>query len=376
MTERRTGWLWHEAFAWHDTGRARGYHPLHRKWVEQLEHWEHPDTKRRFHNLVEVSNFSEHLVPLKPAPANDEQILRFHLPEYVDRVRRLSAEEGGDAGQGSPFSHGAYEIALLAAGGTITAVNAVLDGAVDNAYALVRPPGHHAERDRGRGFCIFGNAAIAIMHAFAERGIERAATVDWDVHHGNGTQQAFYDDPDVLTISLHQEQWFPRDLGSLAETGQGDGDGRNINVPLPPGSGHGAYLAAIQRVVLPALRAFRPQLIVVPSGFDGGMYDPLGRMMAYSGTFREMTRMLLEAADQLCEGRLVLTHEGGYSPLYVPFCGIAVLEQLSGRRSGVVDPFEDNAATAGGQDLQPHQSARIAEAEALVDQLRIREGVV
>ena len=376
MTERRTGWLWHEAFAWHDTGRARAFDDVHRRWLEPVEHWEHPDTKRRFHNLVEVSGFSEELVPLKPAPANEEQILRFHLPEYVDRVRRLSAEDGGDAGQGAPFSHGAYEIALLAAGGTITAVNAVLDGAVDNAYALVRPPGHHAERDRGRGFCIFANAAIAVMHAFAERGIERAATIDWDVHHGNGTQQAFYDDPNVLTISLHQDQWFPRDSGNLDEAGEGDGDGRNINIPLPPGSGHGAYLAAMERVVLPALRKFRPQLIVVPSGFDGGMYDPLGRMMAHSGTFREMTRQLLEAADELCDGRLVLTHEGGYSPLYVPFCGMAVLEQLSGKQSAVSDPFEDNAAGAGGQDLQPHQSALIAEAEALVDRLGALEGTV
>ena len=161
--------------------------------MQAWEHWENPDTKRRFNNLLEVSEFSEELVPLKPRSANLEQVLRFHTPEYVDRVRELSAADGGDAGEGAPFSHGGYEIALLAAGGTITAVDAVLDRNVDNAYALVRPPGHHAERDRGRGFCIFGNVAIAAMHALAERGIDKVATLDWDVHHGNGTQQAFYD---------------------------------------------------------------------------------------------------------------------------------------------------------------------------------------
>ena len=375
MAERRTGWLWHEAFAWHDTGRVRGFSSAHRRWVQQIEHWEHPETKRRLHNLVEISGFGDELTRLKPQAANVEQLLRFHTPEYIERVQELSAAEGGDAGEGVPFSHGGYEIALLAAGGTISAVSAVLDGAVDNAYALVRPPGHHAERDRGRGFCIFANAAIGVMHAMAEWGIERAATVDWDVHHGNGTQQAFYEDPNVLTISLHQDQLYPRGIGRLDEIGDGAGEGRNVNVPLPPGSGHGAYLAAVERVVVPALRAFRPQLIVVPSGFDGGMYDPLGRMMAYSETFREMTRMLMEAADELCDGRLVLTHEGGYSPLYVPFCGMAVLEELSGKRSAVEDPFGETAGTAGGQELQPHQSAAIAEAEALVEQLREREGV-
>ena len=375
MAERRTGWLWHEAFAWHDTGRVRGFASAHRRWVQQIEHWEHPETKRRLHNLVEISGFGDELSRLKPQPANVEQLLRFHTPEYIERVQELSDAEGGDAGEGVPFSHGGYEIALLAAGGTISAVSAVLDGAVDNAYALVRPPGHHAERDRGRGFCIFANAAIGVMHAMAEWGIERAATVDWDVHHGNGTQQAFYEDPNVLTISLHQDQLYPRGIGTLGEIGEDAGEGRNINVPLPPGSGHGAYLAAVERVVVPALRAFRPQLIVVPSGFDGGMYDPLGRMMAYSETFREMTRMLMGAADELCGGRLVLTHEGGYSPLYVPFCGMAVLEELSGKQSAVEDPFAETAGTAGGQELQPHQSAAIAEAEALVEQLRRLEGI-
>ena len=373
--QRRTGWVYHEAYMWHDTGRMRAFDPTYKRWMQAWEHFENPDTKRRFNNLLEYSEFAEQLTPLKPRAANYEQVTRFHTPEYVETIREMSAGNGGDAGEGAPFSHGGFEIALLAAGGTITAVDAVLDNEVDNAYALVRPPGHHAERDRGRGFCVFGNVAIAAMHALADRGLGRIATIDWDVHHGNGTQQAFYDRDDVLTMSIHQDNWYPRDSGALEETGEEAGDGYNINVPLPPGSGHGAYVATIEQVIVPALEAYQPDLILVPSGFDGGMYDPLGRMMAYSETFREMARLLLEAADQLCGGRLVLSHEGGYSPTYVPFCGLAVVEELSGSRSEAGDPMADNAAGAGGQELQPHQQARISEAATMVERLRSLEGL-
>ena len=363
-----TGWVFHERYMWHDTGRASG--PGRRgDWVQAWEHYENPETKRRFRNLVEATDLIDDLVPLKPRMATVAEIERFHTPAYVESIRRKSAEQGGDAGEGTPFSRGAFEIALLAAGGTITAVDAVLDDAVQNAYALVRPPGHHAEASLGRGFCIFGNVAIAAMHARAARGLERIAVVDWDVHHGNGTQSAFYSDPDVLTISIHQDRWYPRESGALEENGEGAGEGFNINVPLPPGSGHGAYVETMQRVVMPALRAFRPELILVPSGFDGNMYDPLGRMMAYSETYREMTRMLMEAAHQLCGGRLVLSHEGGYAAVYVPFCGLAVMEQLSGKSSGIEDPMLERTAAAGGQELQPHQALVIEDAAALVAKL-------
>ena len=156
---------------------------------------------------------------------------------------------------------------------------------------------------------------------------------------------------------------YPRDSGGLDERGEGPGAGFNINIPLPAGSGHGAYLATLERVVVPALRAFRPELIVVPSGFDGNMYDPLGRMMAYSETFRAMTRTLMAVADELCGGRLVLSHEGGYSPVYVPFCGLAVMEELSGVKTAIDDPMAAAAALVGGQDLQPHQDQIIRQAE-------------
>ena len=372
MAERRTGWVHHESYLWHDTGRWQTLGPKHGRWLQAWEHYENPATKRRFKNLLDISGFAEELVPLKPQPASVEQVLRFHTREYVDRVRALSAASGGDAGIGAEFSKGGYEIALLSAGGTIRAVDAVLDGEVDNAYALVRPPGHHAERDQGMGFCIFGNVAIAAMHALAARGLGRIATVDWDVHHGNGTQQAFYGSSDVLTISIHQDRCFPRESGALEERGEGDGADCNINIPLPPGSGHGAYTETVRQVVVPALRAYGPDLIIVPCGFDASNFDPLARMMAHSDTFREMTRLLLEAADELCSGRLVMSHEGGYSPIYVPFCGLAVMEELSGRQSIAGDPFADHVAGAGRQEIQPHQQEALNEVKPLVDQLRER----
>jgi acetoin utilization deacetylase AcuC-like enzyme len=209
-------------------------------------------------------------------------------------------------------------------------------------------------------------ATSPVRHLQANRAVGRIAMVDWDVHHGNGQQAIFYDDPSVLTISIHQDLCFPPDSGYLADVGEGDGAGANLNVPLPPGSGHGAYLAAYERVVVPALQRFRPEFVVAPSGFDGGYFDPLGRMMAYSKTFRAMTAMLMAAADDLCDGRTVMTHEGGYAAAYVPFIGLAVIEELSGVRSDIADPYLFICAGAGGQDLQPHQDEVIAAAEALL----------
>jgi acetoin utilization deacetylase AcuC-like enzyme len=252
----------------------------------------------------------------------------------------------------------------------MAAIDAVMKGQVTNAYALVRPPGHHAERDRGLGFCLFGNVAVAIMRARQVHGLKRVATVDWDVHHGNGTQQAFYEDPDVLTISIHQDRLFPLRSGGIEENGSGAGEGRNINIPMPPGSGVGAYLAAFERVILPALRKFKPDLIVVPSGFDAGGTDPLGRMMVHSGGYRQMARLLMEVADEVCQGRLVLSHEGGYSATNVPYCGLAVMEQLSGITTNVTDPWLPIMEEWGGQDLQPHQEAAIDRAALALNRLK------
>lgn len=363
-----TGFVYHERYMWHDTGSAASFVPAGGA-VQPDQHAEEPETKRRIRNLLEVSGLLERLVPVKPVAASEEQILAVHERPYVETIRRLSQERGGQAGLNTFFSNGGYEIAALAAGGTIALLDAVVRGTVRNGYALVRPPGHHARPGEGMGFCIFGNAAIAIREMQRRHGLSRIAVVDWDAHHGNGSEEVFYEDPGVLTISLHQDNLFPIGSGGLESRGAGRGEGYNINVPLPPGSGRGAYLEAFRRVVLPALTRYRPELIVVTSGFDACGLDPLARQMLSSPVYREMTRLLLQAADALCAGRLAMTHEGGYSRAYTPFCGLAVMEELSGHATGVEDPFADYIGSFGGQALQPHQEAVIASAERLLDRL-------
>ena len=294
-------------------------------------------------------------------------MLRVHDREYSERLQRESGQPaGGDAGDGiSPFGKNGYDIMLLAAGSAIAAVEAVVAGAVDNAYALVRPSGHHALADHGMGMAYLGNLAIAAKHARAELGVERIAVVDWDVHHGNGTQTAFYDDPDVLTISLHQENVFPPGSGGIEERGEGAGHGTAINVPLPPGTGDGGYDYAVRTVVVPAIRRFAPDLVLVASGFDAGAMDPLARQMLSSEGFRTMARQVLDAAREVCDGRVAMIHEGGYSPVYVPFCGLAVMEERGGARV-LPDPYLALVQGFGGQGLQPHQRAVVDEVAALV----------
>jgi acetoin utilization deacetylase AcuC-like enzyme len=369
-----TGFLWHERYAWHNTGRGTGpYHSDASGWNEpDVRHDENSDGKRRFRNLLDVSGLLDQLVEVKARPATVEEVCRFHTAEYVEKVAADSARYGGDAdqivGEGVPFGRGSYEVALLSAGGTIAMCDAVMDGVVDNGYALVRPPGHHALAHSGMGFCIFGNAAIAAHHLLAARGLSRVAIVDWDVHHGNGTQAAFYDDPRVLTISLHQDNNFPPDSGTLAEIGEGDGKGACLNVPLPPGAGNGAYEEAFRRVIVPALERFQPEFIIIASGLDASAWDPLGRQMITPRGYGRLTRQMMDATASICGGRLALTHEGGYSVSLVPFCGLAIMEELSGIETDVRGSMMyETGDHLGYHDVLPHQAAVIDAAAALID---------
>nr|WP_042182017.1 class II histone deacetylase [Kibdelosporangium sp. MJ126-NF4]CEL14295.1 Deacetylases, including yeast histone deacetylase and acetoin utilization protein [Kibdelosporangium sp. MJ126-NF4]CTQ88662.1 Deacetylases, including yeast histone deacetylase and acetoin utilization protein [Kibdelosporangium sp. MJ126-NF4] len=352
-----TGYLYHELYSWLDRGtRAALFEPDPRIGVQPLWHYDMSDTRRRTHELVVVSGLIDELVPIRPRPATEDELRRVHSPGYVARIQADSDRPGGgDAGDGiSPFGRGTYDIAALAAGGVIEAVEAVWDNRVRNAYTLVRPPGHHALPDAGMGFCVFNNIAIAVRHAQRALGAKRVAVVDWDVHHGNGTQAVFYDDPDVLTISIHQDNVFPVDSGKVTERGTGAGLGYALNLPLPPGTGDGGYRYAMQTVVLPAIQRFQPDLVMVACGFDAGAMDQLGRQMVTSEGFREMTTMVAHVADKVCAGRLVLTHEGGYNPATVPFCGLAVLEALCGKKT-ISDPFFPLMSAMAGQELQPTQ---------------------
>lgn len=305
---------------------------------------ENPETKRRLRNLIEVTGLTRHLAMRGAEPASREDLLRVHPDSYLSAFKAASDAGGGELGLRTPFGAGGYEIAALSAGLAKAALRAVLAGEARNAYALSRPPGHHCTADWPNGFCLLNNIAVAIRAARAEGLVRRVAVIDWDVHHGNGTEAIFWDDPEVLTISLHQDRNYPLDTGGVEATGGPAAPMSNLNLPLPPGCGHSAYLHAMERVVLPALDRFRPEAIVVACGFDAAAVDPLGRMLCSAETFRVLTRMAMQAADRLCDGRLVLVHEGGYSEVYVPFCGHAVLEELSGSDIAAPDPLAATVA--------------------------------
>lgn len=337
------GFCFDERTLWHSTGEAALFlRPG--GWVQPPAGGgaaENPETKRRFKNLLEVSGLWRKLAVETADAAPDEAIRRIHPDSYLTEFKRLSAADGGILGEESPFGHGGYDIAALSAGLAIHAMDRVLTGAWRNAYSLSRPPGHHCMPDHSMGFCLLANIPIAIEEMKARHGLGKVAVIDWDVHHGNGTEAIFWNRPDVLTISLHQANCYPLNSGGTEARGEGAGQGANINIPLLPGGGHTSYLAALDRIVLPALERFRPDLIVVASGLDANGLDPLARMMAHSITYRAMTARLMQAADTLCDGRLVLVHEGGYSEVLVPFCGHAIMETLSGQTTAVVDPLLD-----------------------------------
>src|SRR6476646_2385371 len=363
-----TGWLWEERYAWHDGGTWNDIGSMTPKAYAQPERaFENPETKRRFRNLLDVTGVLDRLVPLRARPATDEEILRVHTPAHLAHVRALGAT-GGDAGDGTAMGRWGDEIAVLAAGGSIVAADAVLDGSVDNAYALVRPPGHHAEPEKSMGFCVFSNIGIAIRHAQQVRGVGRVAVVYWDVHHCYGTETIFRSDPNVLSISLHQDEHYPPGRGRVDVVGEGAARGANLNIPLPPGSGIAAYGLAFEEVVVPALRAFRPELIVVASGFDASAYDPLGRMDLNADDFRSLTAALMEVAADVCDGRLLMSHEGGYSAFYVPYCGLAVLEQMSGQRSDTdFSGVAPDSHRHGPRALEAHERAAVERAAANVE---------
>lgn len=355
---RKTGMVASELYFWHDTQNWCGLFPPTLE-IQPGTHFENPETKRRFQNLIQATGLWSHLSLITPKPAGDDLIGLVHPASQVAHLRSVCKSGGGDAGELTPMGPASLDIARLAVGGVISAVDAVMTGALDNAYVLCRPPGHHALPDMAMGFCLFANAALGVRYAQQTYGITRVATVDWDVHHGNGTEAIFLDDPDVLTISLHQDNLFPPESGGVEVTGA---EGRNLNIPLPPGSGSGAYQKAFERIVVPALDRFAPELIVLPCGFDASALDPLGIQMLSSEDFRWMTRQVLAVADRHCNGKVIATHEGGYSETYVPYCGLAVIEELSGASATLQDPFHDHIANYGGQALSGDQAAAIERA--------------
>lgn len=313
---RRTAVMIHEAFLAHDPG------PGHVETPQRLEglfrELDRPEQRQRF------------LFP-QFVPADQDTLALNHSREHIARVAATA---------GSPFecldpdtytSARSYEAACLAAGAVVGAVELVAGGQADNAFALVRPPGHHAEHDHTSGFCLFNNIAVAARHALQNLGLERILIVDWDLHHGNGTQHAFYDTDQVLFFSTHQYPYFPGS-GAVEETGRGRGAGYTINVPLPGGQDDPAFARIFNELLVPLAEAYRPELILVSAGFDTYAGDPLGTMMVSEEGYAYLTGVVRELAAGLCGGRLVLVLEGGYDLTIMERGSLACLGELAGDR--------------------------------------------
>jgi acetoin utilization deacetylase AcuC-like enzyme len=274
----------------------------------------HPESQQRLRTILRVleeQHMLERLTPIPAVPVSMERLERCHTRTYIEQVQRVARQGGGHLDADTYVRPASYEAALMAAGGVVEATRTVLDGDVDNAFALVRPPGHHALRGRGMGFCLFNNVAVAARYALTERSLDRVLIVDFDVHHGNGTQDEFYDDPTVMYISTHQYPYYPG-TGYWNETGRGDGVGSIVNVPLSGGVGDEGFARILAEIVGPAAWRFQPQLVLVSAGYDAHWDDPLAYMQLSIGGYTAIARMLKELAAELCDGRLVFTLEGGY----------------------------------------------------------------
>ena len=364
--EKKTAFICDESYFWHDAGGGALYEPAS-KYLQENGSIESPESKRRFKNLLEKSGLMDQLVQVKPVMASREQLEYFHTKRHIENVKKLSKGRGGECGDSTFVGHGSYEIAKLAAGGAITGVETVMESDVINtAYVLTRPPGHHAMADEGMGFCIFNNAVIAAKYAKAKKGVKKILILDWDVHHGNGIEDAFYEDEDVLCISIHQEGLEPIGRGNMEDRGSGKGVGTTINIPLYAGSGDLVYQYAFEQVVIPATERFKPELIIVAAGQDANIFDPLGRMMVSAGAYGQMAKVTKELAEKYAKGRLVCVHEGGYCPVYVPFCSHAIVEEISGIRTDVFDPFIYAMAGTSYKELLPHQRERINQVRDIV----------
>ena len=293
----RTGFVYHPQYLEHDMGAG---HP------------ESPDRLRAIVARLEHTGVLSSLVQINPTPASDEWIMQIHTASYVETLKRRAPISGRvSLDPDTSMSAGSLTAAYLAAGGALTAADAIVAGSVEHAFCAVRPPGHHAERDRAMGFCLFNNVAIAARYLQRRHAMARILIVDWDVHHGNGTQHTFNNDPTVLFFSTHQYPYYPG-TGRATETGEGQGIGATINVPMNAGEGDDTYREVFQKVLMPAADAFQPDFVIVSAGFDAHKDDPLAGMGLTEEGYADLTRVVLSIARRHSQGRLLSCLEGGY----------------------------------------------------------------
>ncbi|MGB2826582.1 MAG: histone deacetylase [Dehalococcoidales bacterium] len=292
----KAGYVYDPIYLKHETG----YHPENAKRLEAvMAH-------------LEKTGLIKQLTQVDPRPATVEELSYVHQETYISSLQDMAVRGGGWLDADTVMSPDSYNAALYAAGGVIEATDAVVSGKVNSAFALVRPPGHHATATAAMGFCLFNNIAIAARHAIKKQKLEKVAIIDFDVHHGNGTQEAFDSDPQVLYISTHQYPHYPGS-GTIYETGSGAAQGSKVNIPLPAGSGDDEYRQVFEQIIVPVTKRFRPELILVSAGYDAHWADHLAMMEVSVTGFAQIARFIKSLADELCQGRIVLTLEGGYN---------------------------------------------------------------
>jgi acetoin utilization deacetylase AcuC-like enzyme len=333
------------------------YDPLYLEH-ELPGHPERPDRLRAIMSHIDESGLLAQMTQVKARDATTHELRFVHTEGLIEEV---AATAGVDRHRFDADTYGSarsYEAALRAAGGTLAAAEAVLRGEIDSAFCFIRPPGHHATPDRAMGFCLFNNIAVAAAQALEEPGIDRVAIIDIDVHHGNGTQDIFYDDPRVLYFSTHQFPHYPG-TGHWTETGSGEGDGTTINVPLPQGCGDDIYRRCYDEICAPAVRRFRPQLIFVSAGFDAHFADPLAGILLSTRGYYDIASLIRKLADELCEGRLLYALEGGYDLTAIAWSARACVDTLLG------NPFGEDPLGAGPAVPGPNVEPLLAEIKRL-----------
>jgi len=326
---------------------------------------QHVENARRLEAIIahlEQTGLKQRLTAIKPRPATVPELSLVHGEQYIAHIQEEARTGGGWLDGDTVMSPDSYEAALYAAGGLIEATGAVMRGEVSSAFALVRPPGHHATARRAMGFCLFNNVAVAAKCALAEFGLERIAVIDFDVHHGNGTQEAFYDNPQVLYVSTHLSPFYPG-TGGISEIGDGAGRGATVNIPLPAGCGDNEYEQVFEQIVVPATERFQPQLILVSAGYDTHWADGLALMQVSVSGFARMVKTIKELAGGLCDGRLVFSLEGGYNLTALATSVKATFDVLLGK-----DDIEDPLGQA------PHGFA-IPDIASLIEKIKEIHGL-
>ena len=319
-----TGLVYDERMLKHDTGP---FHP------------ERPERIKTCYNFLEAENILSRLKLVPPREATIEEISMAHDSRYVESVKEMAEQGGGQLDLDTPLSEKSFEAATLAAGGVIEAVDMLVAKKLKNCFCLVRPPGHHATYSRGMGFCLFDNLAVGARHALKNHEMSRILILDWDAHHGNGLQDIFWNDPSVLYVSFHQHPHYPG-TGFAAEVGAGDGEGFTINFPFSADTGIVDYRTAFKEAIWPVTQEFKPELVMVAAGFDGHFHDPLTSLGLTTDDFGEMTSEIMGLANKFAEGKMICSLEGGYDLKALSYSVAQVIIKLSGLEKNLSDPYK------------------------------------